>query len=95
MPSVDQFIHPTQPHPLCSHRPTHPSIYIPPIHPKQLAGAHPDMLSRCTELLVKEDVRVDFIDLNLGCPIELINNQGACLRAYARVCGVGAMYVRT
>lgn len=39
------------------------------------------MLSRCTELLVKEDVRVDFIDLNLGCPIELINNQGVYARA--------------
>lgn len=58
--------HSLTPHPPCPFTNKNP----------QLAGAHPDMLSRCTELLVKEDVQVDFIDLNLGCPIDLINNQG-------------------
>ena len=42
----------------------------------QLAGAHPDMLTRTTELLVREGIQMDFIDLNLGCPLDMVNNQG-------------------
>lgn len=42
----------------------------------QLAGSHPDMLARAAEVVARE-CRVDFIDLNAGCPIDLIFNRGA------------------
>ncbi|GAB5036802.1 trna-dihydrouridine synthase [Nannochloropsis oceanica] len=48
----------------------------------QLAGAHPDMMTRTTELLVREGIKADFIDLNLGCPLDLVNNQATCLSVY-------------
>lgn len=42
----------------------------------QLAGSNPDMLARAAEVVARE-CRVDFIDLNAGCPIDLIYNRGA------------------
>lgn len=33
------------------------------------------MLTRCGQLL-QEQINVDFVDLNLGCPIELVYKQG-------------------
>ncbi|XP_078044413.1 dihydrouridine synthase 3 [Augochlora pura] len=41
----------------------------------QLCGNNPGVLTRCAQLLNKE-IDVDFIDLNLGCPIDLIYRQG-------------------
>ena len=32
-------------------------------------------MARCAEVL-RAETKVDFIDLNLGCPIDLMNNQG-------------------
>ncbi|XP_011876546.1 PREDICTED: tRNA-dihydrouridine(47) synthase [NAD(P)(+)]-like [Vollenhovia emeryi] len=41
----------------------------------QLCGNNPGVLARCAELLNRE-IDVDYIDLNLGCPIDLIYRQG-------------------
>lgn len=41
----------------------------------QLCGNNPGVLARCAQLM-DEDIDVDFIDLNLGCPIDLIYRQG-------------------
>lgn len=41
----------------------------------QLAGGYPDTLSR-TAQIIKEHMDVDFIDLNLGCPLDAINEKG-------------------
>jgi len=42
----------------------------------QIAGAHADQLASAAKILT-EEINVDFIDLNLGCPIELITDKGA------------------
>ncbi|PIA13324.1 FMN-linked oxidoreductase [Coemansia reversa NRRL 1564] len=42
----------------------------------QLAGRRVDVIGRATEFISAE-CNVDFIDLNLGCPIELAYNKGA------------------
>ncbi|KAF7405537.1 hypothetical protein HZH66_004443 [Vespula vulgaris] len=41
----------------------------------QLCGNNPGVLTRCAQLL-NEEIDIDFIDLNLGCPIDLIYRQG-------------------
>ncbi|CAK9818581.1 tRNA-dihydrouridine(47) synthase [NAD(P)(+)]-like [Anthophora quadrimaculata] len=41
----------------------------------QLCGNNPGVLTRCAQLL-NEKINIDFIDLNLGCPIDLIYRQG-------------------
>lgn len=41
----------------------------------QLCGNNPGVLTRCAQLLSHE-INVDYIDLNLGCPIDLIYRQG-------------------
>ncbi|XP_032670743.1 tRNA-dihydrouridine(47) synthase [NAD(P)(+)]-like [Odontomachus brunneus] len=41
----------------------------------QLCGNNPGVLTRCAQLLNRE-IGVDYIDLNLGCPIDLIYRQG-------------------
>ncbi|XP_076545824.1 dihydrouridine synthase 3 isoform X2 [Osmia lignaria lignaria] len=41
----------------------------------QLCGNNPGVLTRCAQLL-NQEIDVDFIDLNLGCPIDLIYRQG-------------------
>lgn len=44
----------------------------------QIAGGYADALARCTDLLVEElGDGLDFIDVNCGCPIDLIVNKGA------------------
>lgn len=42
----------------------------------QLCGAFPDTMTKCAELLQNE-VPIDFVDINLGCPIDLVFKQGA------------------
>ncbi|XP_061457374.1 tRNA-dihydrouridine(47) synthase [NAD(P)(+)]-like [Rhineura floridana] len=41
----------------------------------QLEGAFPDTLTKCAELL-NRTIEVDFVDINVGCPIDLIYNKG-------------------
>lgn len=40
----------------------------------QLCGSFPDTMTRCAELL-QNDVPVDFVDINIGCPIDLVFKQ--------------------
>ena len=42
----------------------------------QICGSSPDQLARCAQLIC-EQCDVDFIDLNMGCPIDLIYKKGA------------------
>lgn len=42
----------------------------------QLAAAHPDQYTRVSELIEKY-TDVDFVDMNLGCPLDLLCNKGA------------------
>ncbi|XP_023554076.1 tRNA-dihydrouridine(47) synthase [NAD(P)(+)]-like [Cucurbita pepo subsp. pepo] len=42
----------------------------------QICGAYPDTVSRAVELIDKECV-IDFIDINMGCPIDIVVNKGA------------------
>lgn len=42
----------------------------------QLAAAHPDQFTRISEVL-QETFEFDFVDLNLGCPLDIICNKGA------------------
>ena len=42
----------------------------------QLAAAHPDQFIRTCEL-IEACTNVDFVDLNLGCPLDLLCNKGA------------------
>ena len=42
----------------------------------QLAGSHADTMTACAELL-NSTADIDFIDINCGCPIDLICNKGA------------------
>eukprot|EP00794_Sanderia_malayensis_P003490 gene3489-3988_t len=41
----------------------------------QVCGSFPDTMSRCAELL-NEEAKVDFIDINIGCPIDLVYKKG-------------------
>lgn len=43
----------------------------------QLCGNRPQTLVAATEMLRKESPDVDFIDVNLGCPIDLVVKKGA------------------
>lgn len=50
----------------------------------QLAGSYPNRMVPAAELIAKEigasdksGKGVDFVDVNLGCPIDLVFNQGA------------------
>ncbi|KAI1730193.1 dihydrouridine synthase (Dus) domain-containing protein [Ditylenchus destructor] len=42
----------------------------------QMAGGYPDTMTRATQLIA-DRCEVDFIDINLGCPIDSINEKGA------------------
>lgn len=37
----------------------------------QLEGAFPDTMTKCAELL-NRTIEVDFVDINVGCPIDLV-----------------------
>ncbi|XP_027808350.2 tRNA-dihydrouridine(47) synthase [NAD(P)(+)]-like isoform X3 [Marmota flaviventris] len=41
----------------------------------QLEGAFPDTMTRCAELLGRT-IEVDFVDINVGCPIDLVYKKG-------------------
>uniref|UniRef100_A0A6I8NWA1 tRNA-dihydrouridine(47) synthase [NAD(P)(+)] n=1 Tax=Ornithorhynchus anatinus TaxID=9258 RepID=A0A6I8NWA1_ORNAN len=41
----------------------------------QLEGAFPDTMTKCAELL-NQTVEVDFVDINVGCPIDLVYKKG-------------------
>lgn len=41
----------------------------------QICGAYPDTVSHAVELIDRE-CSVDFIDINMGCPIDLVVNKG-------------------
>merc|ERR1712130_93341 len=42
----------------------------------QLAGSHANSMAACAELLT-ENLNIDFLDINCGCPIDVICNKGA------------------
>ncbi|OVA12615.1 zinc finger protein [Macleaya cordata] len=42
----------------------------------QICGAYPDTIARTVELIDRE-CTVDFIDINMGCPIDIVVNKGA------------------
>eukprot|EP00750_Incisomonas_marina_P026381 INCI5900.3.p1 GENE.INCI5900.3~~INCI5900.3.p1 ORF type:complete len:548 (+),score=91.25 INCI5900.3:377-2020(+) len=51
----------------------------------QIAGHHSDHLGQCCALL--DSMNVDFVDLNMGCPIDLVVGSGAgsaCMRPNGR-----------
>lgn len=41
----------------------------------QLEGGFPDSMTKCAELL-NQNVDMDFVDINVGCPIDLVINKG-------------------
>jgi len=43
----------------------------------QIASGHADMYTRISEVIENEGIHVDFVDLNLGCPIDVICDHGA------------------
>jgi len=42
----------------------------------QIAAGHADMYTRLTEIIKNEDLDVDFVDMNLGCPIDVLCDNG-------------------
>lgn len=42
----------------------------------QICGAYPDTVARTVELIDRE-CEVDFIDINMGCPIDIVVNKQA------------------
>lgn len=42
----------------------------------QVCGAYPDTVARTVEL-IDQECMVDFIDINMGCPIDIVVNKGA------------------
>lgn len=42
----------------------------------QVCGAHADQMTRCAQLLT-EKCSVDFVDINMGCPIDFVYKKGA------------------
>ncbi|XP_065867721.1 tRNA-dihydrouridine(47) synthase [NAD(P)(+)]-like isoform X2 [Euphorbia lathyris] len=42
----------------------------------QICGAYPDTVTRTIEL-IDQECEVDFIDINMGCPIDIVVNKGA------------------
>ena len=42
----------------------------------QLAGSYSDTFTKACQL-ISENCQVDFVDVNFGCPIDLVFNKGA------------------
>ena len=47
------------------------------------------MYERISEVIVREGMEVDFLDMNLGCPIDLICNSGAGAKLMQRERSLG------
>jgi tRNA-dihydrouridine synthase 3 len=50
----------------------------------QIAAAHADVYERISELIKNENIEIDFLDMNLGCPIDVICQTGAGARLMQR-----------
>jgi tRNA-dihydrouridine synthase 3 len=50
----------------------------------QLAAGYPDLFIHTAEVLEKENVQVNFVDLNLGCPLDMMCDKGAGARLMQR-----------
>ncbi|KAM1043091.1 hypothetical protein ACFX2A_035195 [Malus domestica] len=42
----------------------------------QICGSHPDTVAHTVDL-IDQECQVDFIDINMGCPIDIVVNKGA------------------
>ena len=42
----------------------------------QICGSHSDSMTRCAQV-IQQNCDIDFIDINMGCPIDLIYQKGA------------------
>ncbi len=54
----------------------------------QLAGCQPNVMARAAELIEAEGVAVDFVDINCGCPLDMICQKGmgaACMGKLGRL----------
>ena len=47
----------------------------------QICGAFPDSMSRCAQLLA-DHTNADFVDINCGCPIDLVFNKVSLIISY-------------
>ena len=47
----------------------------------QVCGAYPDTMTRCAQL-INDIMEVDFVDINCGCPIDLIFKKVVVLSGY-------------
>lgn len=52
------------------------------VYPLQLAGSYPDVLARSAELIHDACEAVDFIDINMGCPLDALCAKGALHKTY-------------
>lgn len=50
----------------------------------QIAAPHADVYERVSELIKNENIEIDFLDMNLGCPIDVICQTGAGARLMQR-----------
>lgn len=46
----------------------------------QIAAGHADVYTRISEVIENEHLDIDFLDMNLGCPIDILCNQGCGAR---------------
>lgn len=53
----------------------------------QLAGGHPELLARAAELVHDVCERVDFIDINMGCPLDNLCARGEWRRGLSQCDG--------
>ena len=52
---------------------------------RQICGGYPDALTHCAQL-IEEHATVDFVDINMGCPIDIICNRRVASNAAAVLC---------
>jgi len=54
----------------------------------QLAGNNPEIMARVCEVFERENMEFDFVDINCGCPLDLVCNKGlgaACMAKPTRL----------